>query len=204
MKSVLVISDGTFHPPLLGRMALHRALAEMTGFRFTRVSSIELLPPNLKDFSALVIYVHHKKISNRSLAALDSFVSHGGGLVGIHSATASFKQQKQYFEILGGRFTGHGKVEPFEIRPTPGSAIFQDIPAFTVKDELYLHELQPGIIPHFTASCRGREIPVVWTHTYGQGRVCYAVPGHRAQTMQNPAYRRLLQRGLAWAAQEAP
>ncbi len=146
----------------------------------------------------MVIYIHHKKISERALAQLDDFVSKGGGILGVHSATASFQGQLHYFEILGGRFIGHGPVASFEVKPVPESELFAGIPVFNVKDELYIHELQPGITPHFTATHEGQEVPIVWTYHYGQGRVCYAVPGHRTETMQNETYQKILQRGLAW------
>lgn len=200
MKNVLLITDGIFHPPLLGRITVRKALSQMDGFELTHIRSMENLPRNLEDFSALVIYVHHKKISKSSLAALDAFVSNGGGLLGIHSATASFRKQSHYFEILGGRFAGHGKVESFQVRPAGDSEIFGTVPPFTVKDELYSHELEPGIITHFTALHEGKEIPVVWTHSYGKGRVFYAVPGHRTATMRNKTYQSILQRGLAWVS----
>jgi type 1 glutamine amidotransferase len=195
MKKVLLVTDGIFHPPFLARKALYKTLANSPlpmgegpgvrdGFEFQHIRSMEKLPSNLKDFSAIVIYLHHKKISERAVAGLDDFVSNGGGILGIHSATAAFKEQLHYFEILGGRFIGHGPVAPFAVKPIPESEIFAGIPAFTVKDELYIHELQPGITPHFTATHEGQEIPVVWTYHYGQGRVCYAVPGHRTETMR--------------------
>lgn len=198
MKKILLVTDGIFHPPFLARKALHKTLAELDGFEFQNVRSMEKLPDDLEDFSALVIYLHHQKISDAALAALDEFVSNGGGILGVHTATAAFKEQMHYFEILGGRFIGHGPIEPFEVRPVPKSEIFAGIPAFTVKDELYIHELQPGITAHFTAMHEGDEVPIVWTYHYGQGRVCYAVPGHRTETMRNEMYHKILQRGLAW------
>ena len=41
--------------------------------------------------------------------AFDGFVRAGGGVLAIHSATASFKGSPAYFEVLGGRFVGQGK-----------------------------------------------------------------------------------------------
>ena len=198
MKKVLLVTDGIFHPPFSAQKALREILMEVDRFEFQRIRSMEKLPTNLMDFSALVIYIHHKKISERALAKLDDFVSNGGGILGVHSATASFQGQLHYFEILGGRFTGHGPVAPFDVKPADESEIFASLPAFTVKDELYIHELQPGIEAHFTATHEGREVPIVWTFQYGQGRVCYAVPGHRTETMRNTVYQKILQRGLAW------
>ena len=199
---VLFVSDGIFHPPLLARQVLRKTLAELDGFEFRRIRSMEELPNNLQDYAAMVIYIHHKEISQAALKALDEFVSKGGGILGVHTATASFKQQPDYFEILGGRFTGHGPVERFTIKPVANSDIFTGIPAFAVKDELYIHELQPGIETHFTATHKGQEIPAVWTHHFGQGRVCYAVPGHRTASLQNKTFQKVLQRGLAWVCGE--
>lgn len=202
MKKVLLITDGLFHPPFLARKTLHKTLATLDGFEFQHIRSMEKLPDNLRDFAAMVIYVHHKKISEEALAALDAFVSNGGGILGVHSATAAFQEQLHYFEILGGRFIGHGPIEAFEVKPVSESEIFIDIPAFTVKGELYIHELQPGILAHFTATHEGQEVPIVWTYYYDQGRVCYAAPGHRTETLHDETFQKVLQRGLAWVCRE--
>jgi uncharacterized protein len=193
----LLVTDGFFHPPFGGRRALHRALAQLEGYAFRHVRSLEQLPTEMKQFAALVLYVHHKTISATALDRLDAFVKQGGGMLAIHSATASFKDQPHYFEIIGGRFIGHGAVENFEVKQVKGD-VFGEIRNFTVKDELYLHELQPGIDIHFTAQHAGQTVPVVWTYRYGQGKVCYAVPGHTAQSMKHPAMQEIVRRGLKW------
>jgi len=136
MKRVLLVTDGLFHPPLPARMTLRETLTKLDGFIFQHVRSMEKLPNDLGSFSAIVIYIHHKKISEKALAQLDGFVSNGGGILGVHTATASFKQQMHYFEILGGRFTGHGPIERFEVSRMKNE-IFGDIKDFVVKDELH-------------------------------------------------------------------
>jgi type 1 glutamine amidotransferase len=197
MKKVLLVTDGIFHPPYFGRMVLHKALAELKGFEFQYIRSMEKIPRNLKDFSALVLYVHHKNISDAALGRLDDFVSSGSGILAIHSATASFKETKHFFKILGGRFLGHGAVENFEVKRVKDE-IFDGIGDFVIKDELYLHELQPGIEVHFTTKHEDKDVPVVWTYRYGKGRVCYTVPGHTTASMKHPAVQKILRRGLAW------
>jgi len=201
MKKVLLVTDGVFHPPFLARKALRSALSELDGFHFEHIRSMEKLPDNLGTFSAMVLYFHHAKISEGALVKVDKFVSDGGGVFGIHSATASFKDEKRYFEILGGRFAGHGPVESFMVEGLE-SDIFGDIDDFIVKDELYLHETTTGIDIHFTAKYEGEKIPVVWTYSYGNGRVVYAVPGHTAETLKNKTYQKLLQQGLKWVTSE--
>ena len=198
MKNILLVTSGIFHPPMSARKVLHETLAELDGFEFQHIRSMEKLPGDIDGFSAIVIYLFHQKISKSALDSLDNFVSNGGGLLGVHTATAAYKNDLHYFEILGGQFIGHGPIAPFEVKPGPESGIFAGIPSFTVKDELYVHELQPGITPHFTATHEGQEVPIVWTYHYGQGRVCYAVPGHRTETMRDEVYQRVLKRGLVW------
>ena len=201
MKKVLLVTDGFFHPTFLGRLALHQALKQLEGFSFVHVSSLEKLPHDLETYSALVLHYHHKKISPSALGKLDGFFKNGGGILAIHAATASFKETLPYFKIIGGRFIGHGKVEPFEVTKVRDD-IFSGIGNFIVKDELYIHELEPSIEVHFTAKHEGQDIPVVWTYRYGNGKVCYAVPGHTTGTMRNQTYQIILQRGLEWVTNE--
>lgn len=197
MKKILLITGRIFHPPLRGQMTLHKVLRQLDGLSFKHIHSLEKSPADLGPFSALVLHYHHKTISSPVLARLDEFVKNGGGILAIHAATASFKETLAYFDILGGRFIGHGNVESFEVI-NQTSEIFRDIPSFTVKDELYFHELNDRIQVHFMAKHEGKDVPVVWTYQYGKGKVCYAVPGHTSATMGNPAYQAVLRRGLEW------
>jgi len=199
MKSVLLVSDGLLHPPWVGRWALQGFLAGMERYIIKRVRSLEQLPADLPTYAALVIYLHHKHISTAALDRFEAYLAGGGGVLAIHSPTASFKDQPRFAEILGGRFVGHGPVGAFTLEPvSPPDPVFGDVPAFQVVDELYHHELQPDIQVHFTAQQQGKPIPVVWTRVHGQGRVCYAGPGHRAGSLRSAAYQEVLRRGLAW------
>jgi type 1 glutamine amidotransferase len=197
MKRILLVTDGIFHPPLLGRLILGRILRQMDGFSFEHIRTLEQLPAEVEKYSALVLHYHHKRISPAALRRLDGYVKNGGGILAIHAATASFKETLPYFDILGGRFIGHGQVEKLELRQVRNE-IFGAIGNFTVRDELYIHELKPGIDVHFTAEHEGQDVPVVWTCRYGKGKICYTVPGHRSATMSNPSYQAILRRGLKW------
>jgi type 1 glutamine amidotransferase len=202
-KNVLLISDGRVHPPLIGRFWLRNLLWGMHGFCFEKVHSMEKLPKmNLGDFHGLVLYFHHKEITEAALDAFDSFVFAGGGVLALHSATASFKDSNRFTDIIGGKFAGHGPVQRFDMKPTsPHQGIFKRIEGFSVSDELYLHDLQPDIDVHFNALYEGQKIPTVWTRLHGKGRVCYSCPGHRSASMRVPSYQRLLSRALAWIIQ---
>ena len=201
MKRIILLSDGIFHPPVLARGLLKRQFRHL-GYEVTSLSSFEqLLDLELESYAACVVYLHHQTISPMALAAFDSFVHGGGGVLGIHTATAAFKDTPHYAEIMGARFTGHGPVSTFEVTPVPGpNEPFDGLLAFDVTDELYLHEFQQGVRVHFTAEHAGMPQPVVWTYYYGAGKVCCAAPGHFFLTVQNEIYQEVLFRGLAWVS----
>jgi type 1 glutamine amidotransferase len=194
---VLLVTDGFFHPPLLGRWVLNDTLRNTNGFSFDHVNSLEKLPSDLEIYSALVLHFHHKTISPAALSKLDRFVQTGGGILAIHAATASFKETLPYFEILGGRFIGHGKVGKFEVI-NQNSQIFSGIPNFSIRDELYIHEVNDLVLVHFSSKQESKEVPIVWTLHYGKGKICYALPGHTTGSMINPTYKKVLQCALEW------
>lgn len=207
MKNVLLVTAGWIHPPRRGRKYLRDILAALPGYRFDEVATLaEAARRPLGDFAALVLYYHHRDdaLAAADLDAFRGYVERGGGVLAVHSATASYKKTPAYFDVLGGRFTGHGPVEPIAIRPAAApDPVFAGIPAFTVKDELYLHELQPDIRVQFETTFRGRTEPMVWTREVGAGRVCYSCPGHRAASLLVPEVAEILRRGLAWVCRAA-
>jgi type 1 glutamine amidotransferase len=203
---ILLVSDGIVHPSLLARFWLRRALAA-PGYRFRRVASLEALPrlpPG--SFRAVVLYVHHNTLSPAALEHLEKFLQAGGGLLALHSASASFKEQPHYHDLLGGRFLRHGPVEEFLVQPAaPPDEVWGDLPAFSVRDELYRHEYDAANRVHFYTEVEGEREPVVWTRHHGRGRVCYCALGHTAGTLRHPRVRQILHHGLAWAvAGQAP
>lgn len=204
MKNVFLLSKGFIHPSLLGRHYLRRCIAELSGIVVRETSSIESLARlRYPEYAALVMYLHRQVISRGALDALDGFVRSGGGLLAVHSASASFKKESRFFDILGGRFVRHDRVHEFTVSASvqdPG--IFTGIPSFTIRDELYLHEYDPGVTVHFTADHEGRAEPVAWTRAHGQGRVCYISLGHRAPAIKNPHVLEMLRQGMRWVAGE--
>lgn len=199
---VLLVSDGLVHPSLPGRFWLRRALTALPGYRYRRVASLESLvglPPD--SFRAIVLYVHHNILSPAALESLDLFLSQGGGLLALHSASASFKDEPRYYDILGGQFVHHGPVEEFIVQPAaPQDEVFGAMTPFSVRDELYRHEYDPANRIRFYTAVGGEREPVVWTRHWGRGRVCYCALGHTLGAMRHPHVHQILQRGLAWVA----
>lgn len=202
-KRVLVISSGLVHPSIKARGCLKTALRGNGEFDFDFKTGIEKLEKLAGgDYSSVIIYLHRKNMSIQAFEALKDFVSAGGGLIGLHSATASFKDNEEYFNILGGKFVSHEEVIEFSVKPEHGTdEIFSGIEEFRVRDELYIHDFRGNIDVHFYTEKNGEKVPVVWTKIYGKGRVCYIEPGHLAASIQNTGVKLLLDKALRWVTQ---
>ena len=202
MPAVLVVSSGLFHPPILGRLHLWRALRSLPRLHLKHASSIEAaarLPGS--QFQAVVLYLHRQRISPAALDGLERFVREGGGVLAVHSATASFKENRRYGDILGGHFTGHPPVGSITVRQSRrGDEVFGVVPEFALHDEAYRHELRDDIRVHFTVThqATGETQPFVWTRRHGAGRVCYVGAGHVAGSLRHPRIVALLRGGLTW------
>jgi hypothetical protein len=146
-----------------------------------------------------VLYYHRQQISSVALNALDDFSRAGGGILAIHSASASFRDHPSYFDIIGGRFDHHGPVQEFEVVPTADCGdLFKGIDRFTIRDELYRHKWDATNIVHFATFLDGEMEPVMWTRRHGLGRVCYLSLGHCTETIRQPSVQQIIERGVEW------
>jgi type 1 glutamine amidotransferase len=214
---ILLISQGIFHPSLLCRYWLKQGLDAARRFEIYTAPSIEFLRaldtgPFQADepyraptpYKAIVLYFHRKTISAEALDRLDGYIRQGGGCLAIHSASASFKMEPRYFEILGGRFSRHGPVGAFAVQPVDPGGIFSQTGPFTLRDEAYLHDFGSAAphqnTVHFAAEINGQREPLVWTRQHGAGRVCTIAAGHTAASLRHPTIQKILIEGLQWAA----
>ena len=153
------------------------------------------------------------------LAQVRQYLEDGGGLVLIHSAT--WTKPKPSPDV--GRVIGIGGFQLFRHGPArleiaaPEHPICSGLPDTIVldDDETYWpptpmidsvmvlatsieEEGGAGGPPPKTAQ------PMFWCYEPGRGRVFGCVPGHRIKTFDDPMFRTLLLRGIAWAAGESP
>lgn len=136
--------------------------------------------------------------------SLLEFVKGGGGLAGIHSATDTYKNWKEYNDMMGGAFDGHPWHELVSIKnmapENPVNAAFGG-KDFEVADEIYQFRKD-------TASPKDRKMllalssektnlkkgkygedglyPISWLRKYGEGRTFYCSLGHRDEIFWNP------------------
>jgi len=71
---------------------------------------------------------------------------------------------------------------------------------YRVVDEQYLMDVDPRVDMLARTIYRGRESPVAWAKSWGQGRVFFLALGHDPEACENPFFRTMFLQGARWAA----
>jgi type 1 glutamine amidotransferase len=199
---ILLVSRGLFHPHLLARLACRRALERIPGVRITSAPTLRgLANRDLSPYRAIVLYFHEKTIARADLDCLRAYVAVGGGLVAIHSAAASYKQQPAFADLLGGRFSLHGPVARFSVRPSTACGLpGAPLRPFAILDERYRHQMVADVTMDFVSTAGDQPEPFAWRRMFGSGRVFYLAAGHTLAGLSHPSIQSILAAGLHWAA----
>lgn len=181
-----------------------RDLLEERGAEVHMSEALEVLSsPELQRYEVIVNLSTGRDLTEAQERGLLAFLRGGGGLVGIHSATDTFKNSREYVAAIGGRFVTHPEQLDIAVEYTdPDHPLVRGLPAFTVKDELYLMEWEPTRV-HLLAQTRSYgdgATPLCWVRREGNGRVFYLSLGHNLSTYAVPEFREWVGRGLEWAA----
>jgi type 1 glutamine amidotransferase len=131
----------------------------------------------------------------------------GVGAVVIHCAMHTFRDLKtdEWRQFLGVTSRAHGPQQPLDVK-----TLVSDHPIMTGfpqdwktgNEELYaILKVWPKttVLAQAYATDNKRDHPVIWTNTYGEGRVFGTTLCHHTHTMNNPAYLDMLTRGLLWS-----
>jgi putative heme-binding domain-containing protein len=166
-------------------------------------------PQQWRDAEVMVFYFWNHDWSPARLAELDAFLARGGGLVLLHSALISDDAP----ETLATRFGlaaqpqrtkyRHGPTE-LHFAENPKSPLVAGFSKLALVDETYWPMIgdrsKVGVLA--TAVEEGQEWPMLWTFEVGRGRVYASIIGHYSATHDDPLFRILVLRGIAWAARE--
>jgi len=157
---------------------------------------------NLK-YSIVIMYVNIRIIKNIHYNKLKDFVKNGGSLLALHASTNSFRNQPSSMDILGARFIRHGPIQKYRINRIATSKIFsKDINEFEIEDELFRQEYHPETKIHYQYKRRSVVEPIIWSKTYGKGKMLGISPGHKVETFQNTHYRKIIQKSLKWLSRK--
>jgi len=172
----------------------------------------------LKDFDAIFFYgIGELELTDQQKADLISFIRDDGkGLVGVHTAIASFYTWPLWGQMIGGYFDDHPWLifDAPIINEAPDFPAMKELPhTFVVRDEIYqvkdferdqvrvLARLDPTKIdlnnPRVHRS--DHDFPVAWARTYGKGRVFYASFGHTKESWDDPRLEKMWLEAILWA-----
>lgn len=144
------------------------------------------------------------KIESEQLNPLIAAVKEGGtGIAGCHGGMAdSFRNEVEYQYMVGGQWVAHpgndGVTYTVRIKDR-GHPLTEGMDDFVVVSEKYYMHVDPAIHVHAVTDSGDVEMPVVWTKTYGAGKVYYNSLGHQANIVRMPETLELMRRGLLWA-----
>ena len=152
------------------------------------------------------------------LRDLKAFLDRGRGFVAVHSATiAEQPHARPLAELIGLAWEGgytlfrHGRVD-LQITACEHPICKGLPPRIRFMDETYWPLVgdasRIGLLATADEKAKGtgrlQPEPMFWTYTAGKGRVYSTVLGHYTWTFDDPYFRILLLRGMAWAAGETP
>lgn len=167
--------------------------------------------PTLGDYDVLVLnfgFWNEPEPSEKAKAGLLKYVKDGGAVVALHFACSSFQDWKEYGNMLGRVWVkgvgGHGPYGEFTVNIKDGShPVTKGLKDFKTEDELYAKlsgDAEIQVLATADSEWSGKTEPIVFSKSYGKGRVLQNVLGHGIDAKRNPAYEQLLRRGVQWAA----
>jgi putative heme-binding domain-containing protein len=153
-----------------------------------------------------VFYSSNPGWDNAAARTLDAFQKRGGGLVYLHYGIEGGKDSLALAERVGLAFSAsafrHGPVDlTFN---DPNHPITKGFSRLEFVDETYWALKGDAQRVHDLADSKedGAPRPQIWTMEREAGRVFVCIPGHFMWTFDDPLYRILVLRGIAWAARE--
>jgi putative heme-binding domain-containing protein len=156
---------------------------------------------------AMVVFQHGTWNAKRA-ADVDAFLERGGGMVFIHWAVDGGQQAPEFAKRIG--LAGKGSVAfrhgAMKLDPNTDSRhpVLRNVGKMDLIDETYwkmVGDLKPDRILA-TAIEEKAPQPQLWSLEHGRGRVFVSIPGHYSHSFDDPLFRVLLLRGIAWSARE--
>lgn len=140
--------------------------------------------------------------------SMDRFFARGGGAVYLHWAVNGDERATGFAERIGLASRAgniryrHGPLSLVLHNNT--HPILRNLSDLELYDESYwtLSGKPENITLLATSLEEEVAWPQVWTHEPGKGRVFVSIPGHYSWTFDDPLFRILLLRGIAWTARE--
>lgn len=159
----------------------------------------------LKALNLIVLVWTQSTIAPDQLNPLLNAVKSGVGIAGCHGGLAdSFRTETEFQHMVGGQWVAHPGNDGvnYTVHITDDThPVTMGMTDFAVSSEQYYMHVDPANRVLATTFFGSTEMPVVWTKTYGAGKVYYCSLGHKANIVSMPPVLTLMRRGMVYAAQ---
>ncbi|MCI0745768.1 MAG: ThuA domain-containing protein [Verrucomicrobia subdivision 3 bacterium] len=167
-------------------------------------------PETFTNIDVAVFYYWNHDWSAEQYRQLDAFLGRGGGVVLLHSSTIADKDPEELAKRIGLSYQPgrskyrHGSLDLKMVASTD-EPITRGVPR-------EIHFVDESYWPMFgdtndvrvlaTTLEEGKGWPMVWTRERGPSRVFATVLGHYGWTFDDPIFRIIVLRAIAWAGRE--
>jgi type 1 glutamine amidotransferase len=156
-------------------------------------------------------------LNSLAQADLEAWLRAGGGMVGIHSASATEPSWPFYVADVGTTFAGHSPgLQTATVQILSDThPVTAGLANFTLTDEWYFFTRRPENVPgmemllaldesslpaDYPAMYKQGFHPIAWAHELYGGRVFYTAFGHNPDDWTDPNVLEITARGIEWAA----
>jgi len=207
VRKALMLVGGPWHANEKAGEVLDQVLKAAGGrWQLTVTSDLGALAAlPTSDYSAVIIYTtgFNDALTPARERGLLGFVRGGGGLVGVHSAADSFRDNRAYIEMLNAEFLAHPHFHEFPVSIVDHNHYLTvRMPDFTIPDEMYHLKNYDPRRSHLLAETlwQGKRMPMAFVRPFGKGRVAYIALGHDLRSWRHPEFQKLMVRALEWTA----
>lgn len=166
----------------------------------------ELRWGNLQEYDVLLDYTTSGDLTDEQFDGLHRFVEGGGGYFVLHGASAVYydtENPREEFEyLIGGHFIDHPDFGEVTVEIVdhnhPITAGVADYEILDEPYELSVHD-DVRVLARTTHEEFG-EMPVMWTKSYGDGKVFYFSNGHDEKAFTHETFQEIVSRGIAWTS----
>ena len=138
--------------------------------------------------------------------ALSTFVADGGGMLAVHTTPICFDDWPEWGDVVGGAWqwgvSSHPPVGQVTAHIVGIHPVVEGLPPqLTLLDEVYGDMAVRDGVQVLAVAKRhddDAEQPVVWTHSYGNGRVVFDGFGHDVGSLTQPHHAQLLAQAITW------
>ena len=212
---------GYVHDNIASSVAAVKKLGAEAGLQVDVTDDPEYFEPVRLSHYAVLVFANTNNeafLTDQQRDAFKGYIEHGGGFVGLHSASGSERSWSYFASVLGGRFVEHPPQQELTVEVLdPNTPFTKGMPAkLQHKDECYFFTLMnPDIHPllgvrrstlintqkmKLDLNSYPEVLPVAWYHTFDGGREFYLALGHNKEDYEDPMILNLIRRGIRWTS----